>query len=53
MLQAVIDYIHLNPVRRGMVEQARDWRWSSAAWFEGSGGNGLIPDPIPPEWANG
>jgi len=24
-----IDYIHLNPVRRGLVERAEDWRWSS------------------------
>lgn len=25
-----IGYIHQNPVRRGMVERAEDWRWSSA-----------------------
>lgn len=25
-LQAVIEYIHLNPVRRGLVAHARDWR---------------------------
>jgi len=51
-LRAMIDYIHLNPVRRGLVERARDWRWSSAAWFEGNEGCGLIPDPVLPEWAN-
>ena len=26
----VIDYIHANPVRRGLVERPTDWRWSSA-----------------------
>jgi len=25
-----LNYIHLNPVRAGLVEQACDWRWSSA-----------------------
>jgi putative transposase len=51
-LRAMIDYIHLNPVRRGLVERTRDWRWSSAAWFEGCEGANehLIPDGIPPEW---
>ena len=49
-LSAMIDYIHLNPVRRGLVERARDWQWSSAAWFEGQAGSVLFPDPIPPEW---
>jgi putative transposase len=32
-LQA-IDYIHLNPVRRELVDRARDWQWSSARWYE-------------------
>ncbi len=52
-LHAMIEYIHLNPVRRGLVERTRDWRWSSAAWFEecDPADHGLIPDPIPPEWA--
>jgi putative transposase len=51
----MIDYIHLNPVRRGLVERASDWKWSSAAWFEDLEveGNGLVPDRIPPEWADG
>src|SRR5262245_7926070 len=34
-LGLMIDYLQLNPVRRGLVEWARDWRWSSAGWFEG------------------
>ena len=30
-----IDYIHANPVRRGLCERAEDWPWSSAAAFAG------------------
>jgi putative transposase len=52
-LSARIDSIHLNPVRRGLVDRARDWRWSSAAWFEGQEGGALVPDPIPPAWTAG
>ena len=28
---AEIDYLHMNPVRRGLRERAVDWHWSSAA----------------------
>jgi len=31
----MIEYIHNNPVRRGLVENAVDWLWSSASWYEG------------------
>ena len=34
-LLAAIDYIHLNPVRRGMVDHSVDWNWSSARWYAG------------------
>ena len=37
----VIDYIHLNPVRRGLVERPDDWIWSSARWY-----SGLRPVPL-------
>jgi putative transposase len=48
-LLRMIDYLHFNPVRRGLVQLARDWKWSSAAFFEG--GQSPIPlDPIPWEW---
>ena len=31
-----IHYLHNNPIRRGLVEQASDWPWSSyRAWEEG------------------
>jgi len=48
---AMRDYLHVNPVRRGLVERAADWRWPSAGWFEGAPTADLIPDRIPPEWA--
>jgi putative transposase len=49
-LAAMIEYIHLNPVRRGLVELAIDWPWSSAAYYEIGRESPLCLDPIPPEW---
>jgi putative transposase len=49
-LMAMIDYVHNNPVRRGLIARASDWRWSSARWFEGTPTCELLPDRIPPEW---
>ncbi len=46
----MIDYIHMNPVRRKLVERPTDWRWSSAAWYVGIGDSPIPIDPIPPEW---
>jgi|SRR5581483_1945468 len=34
-LRAMIDYIHANPVRRGLVANILDWEWSSARWYAG------------------
>ncbi len=34
-VSAAVEYIHNNPVRRGLVESAIDWPWSSAAWYAG------------------
>ncbi|MEE8453092.1 MAG: transposase [Thermoguttaceae bacterium] len=31
----IIEYIHNNPVRRGLVERAEDWPWSSACDWAG------------------
>src|SRR3954463_11975975 len=33
VIQAAIDYIHMNPVRRRLVTRAADWKWSSASWY--------------------
>ncbi|MGA2033976.1 MAG: hypothetical protein ABSG68_17145 [Thermoguttaceae bacterium] len=30
---AAIDYVHHNPVRRGLVKKALDWKWSSARYY--------------------
>ncbi|TVQ61974.1 MAG: hypothetical protein EA378_05785 [Phycisphaerales bacterium] len=30
-----IDYCHINPVRRGLVERPGDWVWSSARFWQG------------------
>ena len=50
-LRSMIEYIHLNPVRKGLVTKAADWNWSSAAWFQTSVPRcPLVPNRIPPEW---
>ncbi|MBD3672092.1 MAG: transposase [Planctomycetaceae bacterium] len=36
-VMSAIDYIHENPVRRGLVVRASDWKWSSARWYETEG----------------
>lgn len=30
---SAIGYLHMNPVRRGLVLKAIDWKWSSARWY--------------------
>ena len=36
-LREKVDYIHANPVRRGLVDNPADWPWSSwRAWHEGT-----------------
>ena len=47
-LRTMIEYIHNNPVRRGLVEQATDWPWSSARFYAGMRGVELSMDPPPP-----
>ncbi|TWT34716.1 REP-associated tyrosine transposase [Blastopirellula retiformator] len=53
-IQLVIDYIHDNPVKRGLCKRAIDWKWSSARRF-------LLPEspieadlpllsPLPADW---
>ena len=32
-IEAAIEYIHMNSVRRGLVKRAIDWKWSSASWY--------------------
>jgi putative transposase len=49
-LMNMIDYIHMNPVRRGLAEKPEDWNWSSAAWYLEVEEPPIVPDPIPAEW---
>ncbi len=34
---SAINYIHENPVRRGLCDRATDWKWSSARWYVSDG----------------
>jgi putative transposase len=42
--RAMIDYIHANPVRRGLVKSPTDWEWSSARFWAGMPGQKLHMD---------
>ncbi len=48
-LEFMVHYIHNNPVRRGLVEEPGDWKWSSYnEWNEpGSGPLSLDKDSFP------
>jgi putative transposase len=50
VLLAAIEYIHLNPVRRGYVEHATAWKWSSATFLADQGTSPVHVDPIPRAW---
>lgn len=56
-VQASIDYMHRNPVTRGLCHNNRDWRWSSARFYESDGQqiDSLLPllTPIPAEFWSG
>lgn len=56
-VRAVIDYLHLNPVRRGMVSQAGDYRWSSFHFYESAAGyyHAILPivTPLPASFWDG
>ena len=45
-IQQVIDYIHANPVRRGLVTRPTDWKWSSAQAHAGDVDVPLQLDPV-------
>jgi putative transposase len=44
-LEEKLDYMHMNPVRAGLVERATDWKWSSARWYASRESVG-----VPIEW---
>jgi len=41
MMRERIEYIHNNPIKRGYVDEAKHWRYSSARDYEGEAG--LLP----------
>jgi putative transposase len=45
-LHTMIQYIHNNPVRRGLVSAPTAWQWSSAAWYEEKRNGPLAIDEI-------
>jgi len=42
-----LHYIHQNPVRRGLVLEAGQWRWSSFRDYAGEAGPVLVNEPLP------
>ncbi len=44
-LKRCIDYIHVNPLKHGLVNRVRDWPWSSFFRFVDQG-------EYPVEWGN-
>ncbi len=49
---AAIEYIHLNPFRRGLAARPVDWKWSSARWYisDGREENPDLPTIQGPPW---
>ena len=49
-VHATIEYLHANPVRRGLAASPEEWQWSGAGHFVGRQNVSLIPDveSIPP-----
>ncbi len=43
-MAASIDYIHRNPVARGLCRRAIDWKWSSGGWYLGDPPRRQDPD---------
>ncbi|WP_339731349.1 transposase [uncultured Gimesia sp.] len=36
-VEAAVNYLHFNPVNRNLVTECREWKWSSARWYESNG----------------
>ncbi len=46
-LANIIEYIHRNPVKRGLVTVPEEWPWSSASWYAGDRTGIVRIDPLP------
>ena len=42
----IVDYVHGNPVRRGLVDKSTDWVWSSARFWAGQRCVPMKMDPL-------
>ena len=49
-LHKMIEYIHNNPVRRGLVGKPTDWPWSGARYYAGMTDVHLRMDAIAELW---
>lgn len=47
MVRKKIDYMHANPLRKGLVASAKEYPWSSFCAYHGLGNVGLSVDRIP------
>lgn len=43
-----LNYMHMNPVKRGLVKNPKDWPWSSFSFYQGKGASVIRIDPA--EW---
>jgi putative transposase len=43
-----MNYIHNNPVKRGLVQRPEDWPWSSIHWYRDDRANTIPLDTLPP-----
>jgi putative transposase len=41
-----LGYMHLNPVKRGLVDRPEDWIWSSYSFYQGKGKILIRMDPV-------
>lgn len=41
-----INYCHLNPVKRGLVSEPGEYRWSSYNWYQGEGDVPFVMDEL-------
>ena len=51
-IEASIDYIQANPVKRGLCQRSVDWKWSSARFCQTNEIDPSLPtlSKLPPEW---
>ena len=51
-VRSAIQYIHENPVRRGLCRNILDWHWSSARWYSDLTVDQSLPTltPLPPHF---